>query len=69
MRKKSNLKGSPNLRPDNQRFDAEGNIISDDKKHRISFRADLYQINEVERFKNSNDNEFWKKCCKFCSIQ
>ena len=69
MRKKSILKGSPNLLGENsQRFDAEGNVIKDDKKHRISFRPDLYQINEVESYKNVND-DCWKKCCKVCSIQ
>lgn len=51
------------------RLDAQGNLISD-KKHRISFRADLYQINEVESYKNAmKEEDFWKKCCKFCSIQ
>lgn len=52
-----------------KRLDAKGNLISE-KKHNISFRADLYEINEVESYKNAmKEQKFWEKCCKLCSIQ
>ena len=70
IRKKSILKGSPNFLELN-RFDADGHPISpNDRKHKISFKPELYQIKEVERLKDGGeDNAFLKKCCKYCSIQ